>query len=146
MENPREIYFTLKRTLLAVGFTLGTLVAGGHHFATVEDEVRELKNCTLSTCQGKVEGKTAIPAGTYEIKDTYSPRFKKNMLELQAVPGFRGIRIHSGNTADDTEGCLILGMQPSNKGVIRSNEAMQKFNKLVREELAQGKRVFLRIE
>lgn len=146
MENPREIYFTLKRTILAVGFTLGTLTVGTVHFNSVEDEVRTLSNCTLTTCQGKIEGKTAIPKGVYEIKDTYSPRFRKNMLELQNVPGFRGIRIHSGNTADDTEGCLILGMQTTKNGVIRSAEAVAKFNELTRAELAKGNRVFIRIE
>lgn len=57
----------------------------------------------------KVAGKTAIPAGTYDINLTFSPRFKKYMLLLENVPGFAGIRIHAGNSSADTEGCLILG-------------------------------------
>jgi hypothetical protein len=57
----------------------------------------------------KIAGQTRIPAGIYEIKLTYSNRFQKNMLEICKVPGFTGIRIHPGNTNEDTEGCLLPG-------------------------------------
>lgn len=138
--------FTLNRKVAAAGFTLGLLVTGaGVKYATVEDEVRVLSSCTQTTCVGKVAGKTAIPAGTYEVIDSYSPRFKKNVLELVGVPGFQGIRIHSGNTADDTEGCLILGTYATNNGVANSRLAMQEFNKEAREALKKG-RLFIRIE
>lgn len=138
--------FTLKRKIAVAGATLGILFAGvGSQYATVEDPVRVLSSCTSTTCVGKINGKTAIPAGTYEIRDTYSPRFKKNMLEVMNVPGFQGIRIHSGNTADDTEGCLILGMRATQNGVAESRVAMQKFNLEARAALKKGK-LFIRIE
>lgn len=138
--------FTLKRKLLAGTFTLGILTTSvGIHYATVEDTVRVLSQCTTTTCKGKVNGQTAIPAGTYEVRDTYSPRFKKNMLELINVPGFLGIRIHSGNTADDTEGCLILGLKGTENGVAESRKAIEQFNKEAREALKKGK-LFIRIE
>jgi len=57
----------------------------------------------------KVYAQTAIPTGKYQIVMTYSSKFKKVMPLLLNVPGFAGIRIHSGNTADDTEGCIITG-------------------------------------
>lgn len=138
--------FTLKRKLLAGTFTLGILTtSAGIHYATVEDPVRVLSQCTTTTCKGKVNGQTAIPAGMYEVRDTYSPRFKKNMLELISVPGFLGIRIHSGNTADDTEGCLILGLKGTEDGVAESRKAIERFNKEAREALKKGK-LFIRIE
>lgn len=138
--------FTLKRKILTGAFTLGVLTtSAGIHYATVEDPVRHLTNCTRTTCVGKINGETAIPAGTYEVRDTYSPRFKKNMLELINVPGFQGIRIHSGNTADSTEGCLILGMRATPNGVADSMKAMAAFNKEAREALKNGK-LFIRIE
>lgn len=137
---------TLTRKTLAATFTLGVLVFGTHKLYTVEDTVRHLADCTQTTCVGKINGETAVPAGRYEVKDTYSPRFKKNVLELQDVPGFSGVRIHSGNTSDDTEGCLILGLTQTKNGVADSRAAMVEFNKLVREKLARGEKVFITIK
>ena len=149
MSTDRTI--TLKRKTAAAGFTLGILTMAGlgsvgvYQYNTVEDTVRKLSNCTQTTCTGKIDGKTAIPAGRYEIRDTYSPRFKKHVLELVGVPGFQGIRIHSGNTADDSEGCLILGLKGTEFGVAESRAAMAQFNADVRKALARG-RVFIKIE
>lgn len=136
---------TLFRKALGVSCTLGVLCFGTYQFSTVEDPVRVLSNCTTTTCTGKISGKTAIPAGTYEIRDTYSPRFGQNVLELVGVPGFQGIRIHSGNTADDTEGCLILGLSRTGNGVANSRAAMAQFNQEARAALKRG-RLFITIK
>ena len=66
---------------------------------TLEDKVRDIK----------IKDKTAIPCGTYKVQITYSNRFKKMMPLLLNVPGFDGIRIHSGNTSEDTSGCVLVG-------------------------------------
>ena len=72
---------------------------------TVEDTDRRMED-DLTV---KVNGKTAIPRGRYELVLSMSNRFKKVLPEILNVPGFAGIRIHSGNSSVDTEGCIILG-------------------------------------
>lgn len=80
--------------------TLGELYLDGEFFCfTLEDTVRDCK----------VPGETAIPEGSYEVLVTNSPRFKRKLPLLINVPGFDGIRIHPGNSAEDTSGCLLVG-------------------------------------
>jgi len=75
---------------------------------TLEDEVRG-NGDPATVAKWKVKGESAIPYGTYKVLRTFSQRFSKYTWELQNVPGFAGIRIHAGNTAKDTEGCILLG-------------------------------------
>ena len=50
-----------------------------------------------------------IPEGTYPIKLSKSPKFKRVLPEILDVPFNSGIRIHPGNYPSDTSGCLLLG-------------------------------------
>ena len=72
---------------------------------TVEDTDRKMEEDLTR----KINGKTAIPRGRYEVILSMSNRFKKVLPEILNVPGFAGIRIHSGNSSVDTDGCIILG-------------------------------------
>ena len=86
--------------------TLGSLFIEDHwQCHTLEDVIRPKGE--------KVRSKTAIPPGCYRIILTMSNRFKKIMPEVLNVPMFTGIRIHSGNTAKDTAGCLLVGQTRS---------------------------------
>lgn len=76
---------------------------------TLEDVVRLTRNEDDTISGQKIKGKTAIPAGRYEIVITHSNRFKKPLPLLLNVPQFEGIRIHAGNTDADTEGCILVG-------------------------------------
>ncbi len=75
----------------------------------------------------KVQNKTAIPYGRYEVGVSYSNRFKKLMPIVFNVPGFSGIRIHSGNTEEDTEGCPLVGLSRSTDAVLQSRIAYSRF-------------------
>lgn len=75
---------------------------------TLEDKYREVEGQDVKTW--KVQDKTAIPKGTYNVSLTFSNRFQTRLPLLANVPGFTGIRIHSGNSSKNTEGCLLVGM------------------------------------
>lgn len=91
---------TVKRTHGTKSYTHGQLSIDNVYFCeTMEDEEKAVK----------VNGKTAIPCGHYKVIVDMSTRFKRLMPLLLNVPNFEGVRIHSGNTAEDTEGCILVG-------------------------------------
>ena len=49
-----------------------------------------------------------IPAGTYPVALTWSPKFKKFLPEIQNVPDRTGIRIHMGTRPEHSKGCILL--------------------------------------
>ncbi|QIX61869.1 hypothetical protein HER32_12020 [Hymenobacter sp. BT18] len=92
----------------------------------------------------KVFGKTAIPAGTYQVIISFSPRFQKQLPLLLNVPGFAGVRIHPGNYATDTEGCLLPGTGAGKDMVTNSRVAFDKLFKKI-EAATKKERVLLTI-
>lgn len=111
---------TIKRTFKGSEYTIGKLYIDGNYLCdTLEDTVRP---------EGvKIAGKTAIPAGAYKVKKTMSPRFKKILPEILNIKGFSGVRIHAGNTAKDTEGCILLGLNKIKGGLVISQTTMTFF-------------------
>lgn len=119
----------LRRIAKKPTYTIGKLYINEEYFCdTIEDTDRGLNSyMSLEEVKAKkVKGKTAIPTDTYRVKITYSPRFKKDMPLIENVVGFDGIRIHSGNTAEDTEGCIIVGENKVVGKVINSKETYNK--------------------
>lgn len=99
----------------------------------------------------KVYAETAIPAGTYEIRVTRSPRFGRDLPLLLNVPGFNGIRIHAGNDKDDTEGCLLPGLArqelpDGTQRVTQSRDAFARLMLLIQRILGRGEKLEIRIE
>lgn len=98
-------------------YSIGELRIDGVYLCdTLEDPVRPLPETCPNTikgspckCKEKVYGDTAVPAGTYKVKLSYSSRFKRIMPEICSVPHFLGIRIHKGNKTANTEGCVLVG-------------------------------------
>ncbi|MEP6877471.1 MAG: DUF5675 family protein [Nitrosospira sp.] len=112
----------VKRTDLSENSTIGELsVDGQFECYTLEDKVRPVK----------IKGETAITAGRYEVIINYSQRFNRQLPLLMNVPDFEGVRIHPGNTAADTEGCILVGQTKSEGFVGQSRLAFEQlFNKL----------------
>lgn len=103
---------TLIRKWNKKDYCIGDLYINGKWFSNVlEDTDRGLDDTMTEEeiKEMKVYGQTAIPTGIYTVLLTYSPKYKKVMPLINNVKGYSGIRIHSGNTAKDTEGCLIVG-------------------------------------
>jgi len=122
MERKSQFTLFLRRIFTAKDkYTIGQFWLGGHHICdSLEDEVRDLPETCPNTprginckCKEKVYAETAIPAGEYWCRVSYSPRFSpksgKNYIEIMDVPHFLGIRIHSGVHKGHTEGCPLTG-------------------------------------
>lgn len=113
----------LNRIFLGSSATIGELLVNDKYLCdTLEDRVRPEGE--------KVYGETAIPEGMYEVKLTHSPRFKKILPEILNVPNFSGIRIHTGNSSKDTEGCILVGTWDGEKEDWVGNSRIA-FNKLM---------------
>ena len=131
----------LNRIALRKTYTIGKLYIDGKYFCdTLEDTVMDTnKSGKFDNGEKKVKGKTAIPYGTYEIKWTYSPRFKKYTPQLMNVPQCEGIRIHAGNSSTDAEGCLLLGENKKVGMVLNSRATINKFYPIIKEACSKGK-------
>ena len=121
---------TLHREPSNAQSTLGRLdVDGIFECFTCEDIVRPVK----------IKGETAIPAGCYQVVVTMSNRFKRELPLLLNVPDFEGVRIHTGNTAVDTEGCILVGQEMSRcNGVLNSRAAFSHLFSKIEEALQDG--------
>ena len=104
----------------------------------------------------KVPNETAIPAGTYQIAmDIVSPKYSANswymkvcggkVPRLMAVPGFDGILIHVGNTAVDTSGCLLCGMNTEKGKVTDSRNTFIKLYKRLKAAHDAGENIYIEI-
>lgn len=99
-------------------YTISKMFIDGEYFCDVlEDTVRS---------GPKVWGQTAIPAGTYKMILSMSPRFGRILPRILNVPGFDGILIHGGNTAEDTHGCLLVGINEEKGKVLKSQITLAK--------------------
>lgn len=129
---------TLKRIANRKDYCIGKLYINGKYFCdTLEDVDRGLDDSmTEEEIRNiKVKGQTAIPTGIYTVLLTYSPKYQKIMPLINNVKGYSGIRIHSGNSSKDTEGCLLVG---KNTVVGRLTDSRNTFNALFKRLQQKG--------
>lgn len=138
----------LHRKYRKSNYTIGQLFINNKYFSDcLEDPDRGLKDSmSLEEIRRiKVFGSTCIPYGTYKVTITYSPKFKKNLPLINNVKGFDGIRIHSGNTSSDTQGCILLGFNKVKGKVINSKDTIDKFINLVQKAIDIGEQITIHI-
>jgi hypothetical protein len=129
---------TLQRVQLDPDVTIGKLLVDGvFECWTCEDTVR--------LTGPKVFGKTAIPFGVYGVSITRSPHFGTDLPLVNSVPDFVGVRIHPGNTAADTEGCILVGQDRLTKSIGRSRAAFAVLFEKIQKALRDGDGVQLEI-
>lgn len=147
----------LHRIARREGYTIGRLYVDGRYFCdTLEDTDRGLsQDQPLDTIKARKRyGATAIPTGRYALDiNTPSPRFGQDPFykqscdgrvpRLRSVPGFLGVLIHAGNTASDTEGCILLGENKVKGGVINSRAACARLYKLLRSKPREQHYIFI---
>jgi len=111
---------TVKRLYKTETSTIGELLIDGvFECFTLEDTERPVK----------IKNETAIPKGTYKVIINQSNRFKRLLPLLLNVPNFEGVRIHSGNSNHDTEGCILVGQTRHKNYIGQSRKAFDKLFK-----------------
>ena len=94
--------------------------------------------------QQKIYGQTRIPAGEYKVILEYSPkmspRYGHKMVSPIGIPNYTGVRFHRGMTAEDTEGCLLvgLGLDIVDRKLFRCVEGYEQFYAKVSDALERG--------
>lgn len=125
------------------GATLGRLQCGAFECWTLEDQVREVPGQPVASW--KVQNGTAMPRGRYRVIITYSPHFGCDLPELLNVPGFTKCRVHWGNKAADTDGCILVGLTTEGNLVLGSKKAFGKLFPIIKAALAAGDDVYIAI-
>lgn len=139
---------TIDRAWKRESYTMSRLFVDGEKFCNaLEDADRGLYQgmCKEYVLAKKVKGATAIPRGTYNVIYTYSPRFKRKLPLIENVTGYEGVRIHPGNTAKDTEGCILVGQNLKVGMILNSREWTEKLIAKMQTAWSKGEKVKLKI-
>jgi hypothetical protein len=132
---------TLNRKYFNENSTIGTLqIDGGVSMFTLEDKDRQLESGGT-----KIKGETCIPRGDYQVILDFSTRFQKVMPHVLNVSHFDGIRIHSGNTDKDTEGCILVGGNKATDAIGQSRVTFNQLMILLTNAINHGETVTLRV-
>lgn len=102
---------------------------------TLEDQIRPTGE--------KVYGQTAIPYGKYPVEITFSPKFGTDMPLIENVPGFAGIRIHTGQSNRDTAGCLLVGTDVKGTKLTGSEKAFNYLFSILQKAQNEGRKIFI---
>lgn len=116
-------------------------IDGTYTCDTLEDTMRVIRNF-----RDKIVGRTAIPCGRYPVTWTRSPRFKRYLPEIKETPWFQGIRIHAGNSAEDTRGCILVGRKHHDGYLTASKATLEALCMRISSAFARGETVYLEVK
>lgn len=149
----------VKRIARRDNYTIGKMYVNGEYVCdTLEDTDRGLTSkMSVAQISGmKVHGETAIPTGRYLVDmKTVSPRFggraqykfcKGRLPRLCNVPGYQGVLIHIGNTAKDTEGCILVGENKAVGQVLNSTATFRKVYAMLKAADERCEQIWITIE
>ena len=138
------MYIQLVRESFTKKATEGKLFVNGEFECyTLEDTDRNLEDGGE-----KIYGETAIPKDKYNLAISMSNRFKKLLIEIQNVDNFTGVRIHTGNSSEDTDGCVLVGSsnnKTDDDWISNSRIAYGKLHSKVEEALLRDEEITLEI-
>ena len=149
----------LKRIARRDTYTIGRLYIDGKYFCdTIEDKDRGLRqDLPVSVNQArKVRGQTAIPTGRYRVTlGVKSPKYSKKkqyaacngyVPRLINVPAFDGILIHIGNTAADSEGCILVGRNKKVGMVLESTNTFWQLYDRLQQADGRGEQIYITVK
>ena len=130
----------LKRIAKKMDYTIGRLYVKNEMGAAYVCDT--LEPPVSPTKRGQYK---AIPAGRYAVAVTWSPKFGRWLPLLVNVPHRSGIRIHAGNTAQDTAGCILVGQNLVVGKVLNSRSTLDALLKRLGER-PEGEKIVINIE
>lgn len=149
----------VKRIARRDNYTIGKMYVNGEYVCdTLEDTDRGLTSkMSVAQISGmKVHGETAIPTGRYLVDmKTVSPRFggraqykfcKGRLPRLCNTPGYQGVLIHCGNTAMDTDGCILVGLNKAVGQVLNSTATFRKVYAILKAADERSEQIWITIE
>lgn len=130
-------------------YTEGRLYINGKYICdTLEDCNRELYDSMPEEeiMKKKVYGETCIPFGRYKLTIDYSNKFQKELIHILNVKGFSGVRIHSLNTAEESLGCIGVGVKLNDGYITKSRATYAIVHKMVSDAISNGEDIYLTIQ
>lgn len=116
-------------------------IDGSYYCDTLEDTCRVIRNF-----RDKIVGRTAIPTGRYKVCWTKSPKFRRYLPEIFEVPWFSGIRIHAGNSAEDTRGCILVGRKHHDGYLTASKATLEQLCMKISSAIVRGEPVSIEVK
>jgi hypothetical protein len=110
------IKLLIQRKVSKSSYTMGKLIVNGEQFCDTLENTKKM-----------------IPTGTYKIVLVWSNKFHRVLPELVNVPSRMAIRIHRGNSAKDTQGCILVGINDKAGWLTNFAQYEQKIVRLIKQ-------------